>query len=82
MGSEMCIRDSRSALLVTYRISVAVSGATTSNKDYLFYDKALAANSSDTIVIGITVTETDRINVYASNSNLSFTAFGCETTEE
>ena len=72
----------RSGSGVTYRVSVAVSGATTSNKDYLFYDKALAANSSDTIVIGITVTETDKINVYASDGNLSFTAFGCETTEE
>lgn len=72
----------RSGSGVTYRVSVAVDGGTTANKDYLFFDKALAANSSDTIVIGITVTETDKIKIYASDGNLSFTAFGCETKEE
>lgn len=66
----------------TYRISVSAGSASTSNKDYLIYDKSLAANSTDTIVIGITLNETDKIRAYASTANLSINAFGCETSEE
>ena len=72
-------RDSGAA---TYRISVSAAGATTTNKDYLIYDKALAGNTTDTLVIGITLNETDKIRAYASTANLSFNAFGCETSEE
>ena len=66
----------------TYRISVAVAGTTTANPQYLFYDKSVNANTSDTIVIGITLNEADKIRVYASTGDFSFNAFGCETLEE
>ena len=72
----------RSGSGVTYRILVSVAGATSANKQYLFYDKALSANSTDTIVIGITLNESDLIKVYASSGDLSFNAFGCETQGE
>ncbi len=72
----------RDAGAATYRISVSAASATTTNKDYLIYDKALAGNTTDTLVIGITLNETDKIRAYASTANLSFNAFGCETSEE
>ncbi len=72
-------RDSGAA---TYRLSVSTEGTATSNKDYLIYDKALAGNTTDTLVIGITLNETDKIRAFASTANLSFNAFGCETSEE
>ena len=72
----------RDAGAATYRISVSAAGAATSNKDYLIYNKALAGNTTDTLVIGITLNETDKIRAYASTANLSFNAFGCETSEE
>lgn len=72
----------RSSSGVTYRINVSVAGATTSNKEYLFYDKALAANTTEAHVIGITLNQTDVVRVYASSANQSFSLFGCETTEE
>ena len=41
----------RSGSGVTYRILVSVAGAATDNKQYLFYDKALSANSLSLIHI-------------------------------
>ena len=52
------------------------------NKEYLFYDKAINANTTDTIVIGITLGQTDELKIYSSSSDFSFSAFGCETLEE
>tara|TARA_B100000963_G_scaffold103027_1_gene89185 strand:+ start:1114 stop:1449 length:336 start_codon:yes stop_codon:yes gene_type:complete len=72
----------RDAGAATYRISVSAAGATTSNKDYLIFNKALNGNTTDTLVIGITLNETDKIRAFASTANISINAFGCETTEE
>ena len=72
----------RSGSGVTYRINISVAGATTSNKEYIFYDKALAANATEAHVIGITLNQADVVRVYASSANQSFSLFGCETTEE
>jgi len=66
----------------TYRINVSVAGATTGDKEYLFYDKTINANTTDTIVIGITLGQTDELKIYSSSSDFSFSAFGCETLEE
>ena len=51
----------------TYRINISVAGATTGNKEYLFYDKAIAANTTEAHVIGITLNQTDVVKVYASS---------------
>lgn len=72
----------RSGGALTYRINVSVAGASTSTKEYLFYDKSLAANTTEAHVIGITLNQTDVVRVYASSGDLSFSLFGCETLEE
>ena len=70
----------RSGSGVTYRISVRVAGAGADNKHFLFYDKALAANATDTHVIGMTLNQTDVVTVYGSDGNLTFNLFGVETS--
>ena len=66
---------------ITFRLSVHVAGASADDKQYLYYDKSVAANDSLTIVIGITLNQADVVKVYTSASNMSFNMFGCETLE-
>jgi len=68
----------RAAASSTFRISVAVDGAATANKDYLIYDAAINGNSIISLTLGITLDATDKIRVYASTADLSFSAFGSE----
>ncbi len=68
----------RSAVAVTFRVSVSVAGGATANKDYLYYDLPLAANDTFAATLGITLNATDKVRVYASTANLSFNLFGQE----
>jgi len=65
---------------LNFRVSVAVSGATTANKQYLYYDKEVAANDSFTAVLGLTLNQGDIVRVYASAVGLTFNMFGVETS--
>ena len=62
----------------TFRISVAVGGGVTANKDYLYYDTPIPANDTFIATIGITLSATDVVRVYAGSANLSFSLFGQE----
>ena len=68
----------RSAVGVTYRIEIRPAGATLANQHYIAYDVALAANDTTALTLGITLTATDVVTVYASTANLSFGIFGSE----
>ena len=76
------VAANRTGSAITFRLSVHVGGATADDKQFLFYDKSVAANDSLSIVIGITLDQTDVIKVYTSAVDMSFNLFGCETTEE
>jgi len=76
------VAANRTGSAITFRLSVHVAGAGADDKQYLYYDKSVAANDSLTIVIGITLNQTDVIKVYTSAVDMSFNIFGCETTEE
>ena len=67
---------------ITFRLSVHVDGAGADDKQYLYYDKSVAANDSLTIVIGITLNQDDVLKVYTSAVDMSFNVFGCETTND
>lgn len=73
--STICIAN-RSTTVATFRISSSAAGAATTNKDYIVYDANIGANQSIYLTIGCTLATTDKIRVYASTANLSFTAFG------
>lgn len=73
----VCNRGSTST---TFRVSVAVGGGATANKDYLYYDVPVVGNDTFIATIGITLAEGDVVRVYAGNANLSFSLFGLERT--
>jgi len=68
----------RSATDASFRLSVSVAGAATANKDYISYDVNCPGNGVQSFTLGITIGATDKIRVYASSADLSFTAFGTE----
>ena len=56
-------------------------GATVANENYIYYDKAMVANDSQFIIIGMTLSDTDVVTVRSSASNeIAFTLFGVETS--
>jgi len=68
----------RGATSATYRIAVRPAGATLANEHYIAFDATITANNSTFITVGLTLATTDVVTVYASNANLSFSAFGSE----
>ena len=68
----------RSAGAKSYRIAVRPAGATLANQHYIAYDVAIAANDTTALTLGITLTATDVVTVYASTTDLSFGIFGSE----
>lgn len=68
----------RGATSATYRIAVRPNGATLANEHYIAYDSAITANNTTMITVGITLDAADVVEVYASNTNLSFSLFGSE----
>jgi glucose-6-phosphate dehydrogenase assembly protein OpcA len=70
----------RSSVLSTFRVSVAVGGGATANKDYIYYDLPIGANDTFIATVGLTLAATDVVRVYASNTNLSFSLYGSQIT--
>jgi glucose-6-phosphate dehydrogenase assembly protein OpcA len=68
----------RSASARTFRIAVRPNGASIANQHYLAYDVTVGASDSTTLTLGITMDASDVLDVYASTTDLSFTAFGSE----
>lgn len=69
----------RGSTSATYRLAVKpTTGTTLATNHYLAYDVPLAANDSVALTLGITLAATNAIRTYASNTNLTFTAFGSE----
>jgi hypothetical protein len=76
------VAANRTGSAITFRLSVHVAGAGADDKQYLFFNKSVAANDSLSIVIGITLNQADVVKVYTSAVDMSFNMFGCETREE
>ena len=64
----------------SYRIAIRPGGAALANQHYIAFDTQLSPNSSETWTIGMTLSTTDVVTVYASNASFSFTLFGSEIT--
>lgn len=64
----------------TFRVSVREAGAATNAKQYLAYDTTVPANDAISLTLGITLSATDVVTVYASTNTLSFNLFGSELT--
>jgi hypothetical protein len=62
----------------SFRISVAKAGLADTNKQYLYYDTAIAANDTFAATIGITMDTGDVLRVYGTSANCSASVFGVE----
>lgn len=65
---------------LSFRLSIHVDNEAADNKQFLYYDKSVAANESFTAVLGLTLNQNDVVKVYASSTGLSFNMFGVETS--
>jgi len=70
----------RGGSAATFRLAVRPDGDTLANQHYLVYDANIDANDSIILTIGITMDATDVLEAYASSGDLSFHAYGSETT--
>lgn len=68
----------RSSSDATFRISVSPDGAATANSQYIAYDVSCGGNGINAFTFGLTLNATDKIRVYASSANLTFSLFGTE----
>lgn len=62
----------------SYRIAVVPSGETLALKHWNFFDIQLAANSSQAITLGLTLSAGDKIKVSSDTSNTQFSVYGSE----
>jgi len=70
----------RSVTATTFRIYVAIAGAAATNAQYLYYDVSLPGLDTFIATIGATLATTDVLRVLSGNANVSFNAFGIEST--
>ena len=69
----------QTASAATYRIAVRPSAdGSTAAKHWIVYGATVGASDSTALTLGITLATGDKIQVYASTANLSFSAFGSE----
>lgn len=78
--SSTLVICNRTGAEITFRVSVDVGAGGADDMQFLFYDAPLAANSTLTVTIGITLNQADLVQTYASATGLSFNLFGVETT--
>ena len=67
-----------SSIAGSFRVAVRPAGAALENKHYISYDTAIAGNDSIFLTLGISLSATDVITVYASSANLCFNLYGSE----
>jgi len=70
----------RGSVAGTFRVSIHVDDESADDKQYLFYDEGLDAETARTVVIGICLGQNDVVKVYASSTDFSFNLFGVETS--
>lgn len=68
----------RGTAAAQYRIAVRPSGVALANQHYIVYDANVMGRDTVNLTIGLTLTATDVLTVYASSANLSFSVFGAE----
>ena len=72
----------RASTAATFRLIVQAAAdiSTVGNKQYLAYDTVVAKNDTTFITVGLTLAAGDRVQVYASTTDISFSAYGSEAT--
>lgn len=73
----VCNRDAANS---TFRVSVSENGASTTNKDYIYYDTIIGSYDTFAATLGLTLASGDVVRAYSDSSNLSFNLFGQENS--
>lgn len=60
------------------RVAIRPSGAAIANQHYIVYDQYITANDTIILTLGITLSTTDVISVYAGTATVVFNAYGSE----
>ena len=64
----------------TYRIAVRPAGASLANQHYIAYDATIVGNDTIALTLGLSLATTDVVTVYSSTTNLTFNAYGTESS--
>jgi len=78
--SSLVVCNQNGSTADTFRVRIKVKNAGDDSKQFIYYNKSVSAQDTLAAVIGITLSESDVIEVYATNGTLSFNLFGVETT--
>ncbi len=70
----------RTSGVLAYRVSIHINGAGADDKTFLYYDQTLAANTTFTAVLGLTLGQKDVVKTFVSATGMSFNLFGVETS--
>ena len=62
----------------TVRVAVRVAGAAIANSQYIIYDNVVNNNDTMFLTLGIALSATDVVSVYAGTANVTFNLFGSE----
>ena len=64
----------------TVRVAVRPAGAAIANQQYIVYDNVVNSNDTMFLTLGIALSTTDVVSVYAGTATVSFNLFGSEIT--
>lgn len=70
----------RGGTIATFRLAVALAGASDASEQYLYYEQPIEPNDTFIATIGMTLQATDVIRGFASNANISMNGFGVENS--
>ena len=62
----------------SFSVSVAIGGASDTTKQYIYSLLPIQGNDTFIATIGLTLSATDVVRVYAANTNLAFSIYGVE----
>jgi hypothetical protein len=62
------------------RVAVRPAGAAISNEHYIVYDTYVNNNDTLFLTVGVALSTTDVVTVYAGTANVSFNLYGSELT--
>ena len=69
----------QTASAATYRIAVRPSAdGSTAAKHWIVYGATVGGSDSTALTLGLTLATGDKVKIYASTANISFSAFGSE----
>lgn len=77
-SAEVTVNFCNRGAATSFRLSIGVDGAALNDKQYLYYDRALAANDSYGVDLGVRLSQRDVVRAYAGSANVSVSVLGSE----